>query len=253
MRRSASWAPATAARSTSPARRPSRGASIRDPGAGRVSTAFSGAIFDVDGVLVDSPHERAWREALRELFETRWSDVRGQTTYAPELFTPQVYQQVVSGRPRMDGALAALEYFHVPQAKARMEPYADRKQQMVLELIGAGEFTAFPDALCFVLAVRAAGIRAGHGVIFEERQPDAAAGPPRHVRRASTGSTTTSSAPASACWRSSMSTSPVGTSRTASRTRRSSWMPPRSWAPLRWSASWSRTPSPASRRPRQAG
>jgi beta-phosphoglucomutase len=124
-----------------------------------MSTAFSGAIFDVDGVLVDSPHERAWREALRELFETRWSDVRGQTTYAPELFTPQVYQQVVSGRPRMDGALAALEYFHVPQAKTRVELYANRKQQMVLELIGSGEFTAFPDALCFVLAVRAAGIR----------------------------------------------------------------------------------------------
>jgi hypothetical protein len=26
---------------------------------------FAGAIFDVDGVLVDSPHERAWRESLR--------------------------------------------------------------------------------------------------------------------------------------------------------------------------------------------
>ena len=48
-----------------------------------------------------------------------------QTTYAPERFTPQVYQQVVSGKPRMDGALAALEYFHVPQAQTRVEPYAD--------------------------------------------------------------------------------------------------------------------------------
>lgn len=28
---------------------------------------FNGAIFDVDGVLVDSPHERAWRDALRRL------------------------------------------------------------------------------------------------------------------------------------------------------------------------------------------
>ena len=123
-----------------------------------MSTTFSGAIFDVDGVLVDSPHERAWREALRELFETHWSDVRGQTTYAPERFTPHVYQQVVSGRPRMDGALAALQYFQVPQAETRMESYANRKQQMVLDLIGAGEFTAFPDALCFVLAMRGAGI-----------------------------------------------------------------------------------------------
>ena len=28
---------------------------------------FQGAIFDVDGVLVDSPHYRAWRDALQEL------------------------------------------------------------------------------------------------------------------------------------------------------------------------------------------
>ena len=27
-------------------------------------TAVSAAIFDVDGVLVASPHERAWREAV---------------------------------------------------------------------------------------------------------------------------------------------------------------------------------------------
>ena len=27
-----------------------------------MATGFRGAIFDVDGVLVDSPHERAWRE-----------------------------------------------------------------------------------------------------------------------------------------------------------------------------------------------
>jgi beta-phosphoglucomutase-like phosphatase (HAD superfamily) len=26
---------------------------------------ISAAIFDVDGVLVNSPHERAWREAVR--------------------------------------------------------------------------------------------------------------------------------------------------------------------------------------------
>ena len=44
---------------------------------------FRGAVFDVDGVLVDSPHERAWREALQELMENEWSDIRGQTTYSP--------------------------------------------------------------------------------------------------------------------------------------------------------------------------
>ena len=29
--------------------------------------AYQGAIFDVDGVLVDSPHELAWRESLQRL------------------------------------------------------------------------------------------------------------------------------------------------------------------------------------------
>ncbi len=120
---------------------------------------FHGAIFDVDGVLVDSPHETAWREALRELMESDWSDIREQTTWSPERFTPQVYQQVMSGKPRMSGARAALDYFEVPDADQRVEAYADRKQTMVIELIGAGEFTAYPDALRFIIAVKDAGIR----------------------------------------------------------------------------------------------
>jgi alpha,alpha-trehalase len=54
-----------------------------DLAAPRRRTRFEGAIFDVDGVLVDSPHEAAWRETLRELMETRWSDIRPQTTWTP--------------------------------------------------------------------------------------------------------------------------------------------------------------------------
>jgi beta-phosphoglucomutase-like phosphatase (HAD superfamily) len=123
-----------------------------------VPAGFEGAIFDVDGVLVDSPHERAWREALRQLMETEWSDVREQSSWSPERFTPQVYQQVMSGKPRMSGALAALEYFGVPDPQDRVQTYADRKQRMVVELIEAGEFEAYPDALRFIMAVRAAGI-----------------------------------------------------------------------------------------------
>jgi beta-phosphoglucomutase len=121
-------------------------------------TGFEGAIFDVDGVLVDSPHERAWREALRQLMDNEWSDIRGQTSWSAERFTPQVYQQVMSGKPRMSGALAALEHFDVPDAAERVQTYADRKQTMVVELIEAGEFEAYPDALRFIMAVRDAGI-----------------------------------------------------------------------------------------------
>ena len=120
---------------------------------------FEGAIFDVDGVLVDSPHEQAWRDALQQLMDTQWSDVQPDTSYSPDRFTPQVYQQVMSGKPRFSGAQAALEYFDVPDAETRARVYGDRKQTMVVELIEAGEFTAYPDALRFIIAVKDAGIR----------------------------------------------------------------------------------------------
>jgi beta-phosphoglucomutase len=120
---------------------------------------FQGAIFDVDGVLVDSPHEKAWRESLRELMESGWRDIRDQTTWSPDAFTPHVYQQHVSGKPRMAGARAALDYFHVPDAEKRVAEYAQRKQEMVVCLIEAGDFTAYPDALRFVIAAKDAGLR----------------------------------------------------------------------------------------------
>jgi beta-phosphoglucomutase len=43
------------------------------------------AIFDVDGVLVASPHEQAWREAL-----AGYAD--------PSLFTTEFYQANVAGK-----------------------------------------------------------------------------------------------------------------------------------------------------------
>ena len=119
---------------------------------------FQGAIFDVDGVLVDSPHETAWRESLRELMESDWSDIRGRTTWSPDAFTSRVYGQYVSGKPRMSGARAALDYFHVPDTDQRVGEYAQRKQDMVVRLIEAGDFTAYPDALRFVIAVKDAGL-----------------------------------------------------------------------------------------------
>jgi beta-phosphoglucomutase-like phosphatase (HAD superfamily) len=122
------------------------------------TAGFRGAIFDVDGVLVDSPHERAWRDAFEQLMDSEWQDVRDRSTYGPERFTPEVYQKVMSGKPRMSGARAVLDYFEVPDAESRVAAYADRKQKMINELIAAGEFRAYPDALRFILAVKNAGI-----------------------------------------------------------------------------------------------
>jgi trehalose/maltose hydrolase-like predicted phosphorylase/beta-phosphoglucomutase-like phosphatase (HAD superfamily) len=129
---------------------------IARPGARR---GFDGAIFDIDGVLVDSPHELAWRETLRELMETSWAHIRPRTSWTPERFTSHVYQEVVAGKPRMSGARSALQYFGLPDDDELVNEFATRKQAMIVGLIEAGRFNAFPDALRLLLEIRAAGIR----------------------------------------------------------------------------------------------
>jgi len=102
------------------------------------------AIFDIDGVLVDSPHERAWGDTLQRLMKTHWADIASETRYAPGRYTAGVYQQVVSGKPRQEGAAALLEYFGIPDPDGRRtQELCDLKQQMIVELIERGEFTAF--------------------------------------------------------------------------------------------------------------
>ena len=123
-----------------------------------MSNGFRGGIFDVDGVLVDSPHEMAWRESLRELMEGDWSDIAGQTSWSPDAFTAELYHQKMSGKPRKAGATAALEHFGVPDLEHRVEQYGEHKQEMIVRLIDEGRFTAYDDAVRFVLAVKESGI-----------------------------------------------------------------------------------------------
>ena len=80
------------------------------------------AIFDVDGVLVNSPHERAWREALKGFAD-------------PAGFTTAFYQANVAGRPRLEGARAVLERLGGPEAARRSTDYADKKQALIDRLI----------------------------------------------------------------------------------------------------------------------
>jgi beta-phosphoglucomutase len=92
---------------------------------------------------------------------TSWpfNAVSVRTTWSPTAFSSRVYQQEVSGKPRLAGARAALDYFRVPDADKRVDEYATRKQVMVVRLINAGEFTAYPDALRFVIAIKELGLR----------------------------------------------------------------------------------------------
>ena len=105
---------------------------------------LSAAIFDVDGVLLASPHERAWREALKGFAD-------------PARFTSDMYEDKVAGKPRLAGAVAALEALGVPNAVGQAAAYAERKQKRLEELIHAGSVAAFPDALRLVQAIAALG------------------------------------------------------------------------------------------------
>src|ERR1700751_5524978 len=96
--------------------------------------AISAAIFDVDGVLVASPHERAWREALGQFGD-------------PAGFTTEFYQAHVAGRPRREGGRAALEGLGAPDPATQAPVYAEVKQALIEQLIADGEFEAFPDAV----------------------------------------------------------------------------------------------------------
>ncbi len=107
---------------------------------------LTAAILDVDGVLLASPHERAWRDALDGFAD-------------PARLTTALYQAVVAGKPRLDGARAALEALGVADAARRAVAYAERKQRRFEDLIESGAFTAFPDALGFVRAVGGLGWR----------------------------------------------------------------------------------------------
>ncbi len=105
---------------------------------------LAAAIFDVDGVLLASPHEQAWRDALVGLADSA-------------RFSTAMYQACVAGKPRLSGALAALEALGVPDAAMQAAPYAGRKQTRLEELIARGHVAAFPDALRFVQSMRSMG------------------------------------------------------------------------------------------------
>jgi HAD superfamily hydrolase (TIGR01509 family) len=88
-----------------------------------------------------------------------WREITPATSYTPDRFDTAVYQAHVAGKPRMSGARAVLDYFGVPDAEHRAVEYAERKQRRIRELINAGEFVAFVDALRFLVELRARHVR----------------------------------------------------------------------------------------------
>ncbi len=114
-----------------------------------------GFIWDIDGVVLDSPHEESWRLTLvREPWNTGG-------------LSSDFYFHNVASRPRQEGAHAILELLGVyERLGARCEEdrrglrdrYAREKDALLKDLIAKGEFTVFSDAVTLLLRASGAGI-----------------------------------------------------------------------------------------------
>jgi beta-phosphoglucomutase len=114
-----------------------------------------GFIWDIDGVVIDSPHEESWRlTAMREPWNA-------------EGLTSGFYFAHVASRPRYEGAHNILELLGVYErlgATSEAEKtvlsrrYAEEKDALIKELIQRGEFKLFTDAVGLLLRAKRAGI-----------------------------------------------------------------------------------------------
>jgi len=114
-----------------------------------------GFIWDIDGVVIDSPHEEAWRiTAMKE----PW-DAGGLSS--------DFYFTHVASRPRYEGAHNILELLGIYQRlgatteeekRELLERYATQKDTLIKDLIERGEFKLFTDAVGLLLEARRAGV-----------------------------------------------------------------------------------------------
>ena len=118
-----------------------------------IVTAF---IWDIDGVVVDSPHEIAWRETAK------------RDPWNVDDLSSDFYFTHVASRPRYEGGHNILDrkgvYVRLGAAteearNALLDRYCTEKNAFLRQLIDAGRFSLFADAVTVLLNARSAGVR----------------------------------------------------------------------------------------------
>ena len=116
-----------------------------------------GFIWDVDGVIVDSPHEMAWR-LTAEMPE--WGVPVGR-------FDSEFYSGYVSGKPRYEGGDAILERFGmckrlgIATDAARnelLERYCTQKNELFKRLVAEGRFKVFESSIALAVEANERGV-----------------------------------------------------------------------------------------------
>ena len=114
-----------------------------------------GFIWDVDGVIVDSPHELAWR-----LTAEKWGVGEGR-------LDSRFYRDYVSGRPRYEGGNEILKRFGVyehlgagtdAEKEKVLEQYCTQKNELFKELVRDGRFNVFGTSIAMVIEARGRGV-----------------------------------------------------------------------------------------------
>jgi len=114
-----------------------------------------GFIWDIDGVVVDSPHEEAWRITA---MKAPWNI---------DSLSSDFYFSHVASRPRYEGGHNILQLkgvydrlgLNTEQGKrALLEKFCTQKNRLVRGLIKAGRFKLFADAILLLLKAKNVGI-----------------------------------------------------------------------------------------------
>lgn len=99
-------------------------------------------LWDFDGVVVNTPHEKAWRITAEN--------------YGIRDFTSDFYYKYVSGRPREEGARAILEYYGLLRGLSRndaerlVKSFSEEKNRVFNELICRGDYSLNHDVVEFI-------------------------------------------------------------------------------------------------------
>jgi len=116
--------------------------------------ALIGMIWDFDGVLVFTPHEKAWK--------------RTAESYGATGFDHDFYVTYVSGKPRYEGAdnilglLGLYEKFNATDSEKRQKlltEFAEAKNKLLQKLIEEGEYQVNWDAVEFLIESKEHGIK----------------------------------------------------------------------------------------------
>ena len=124
-------------------------------GSSTKSVANLGFIWDIDGVVVDSPHEEAWcATAMKAPWNIQDMNSDFYFKYVASVSRYEGGDNIL----RLMGAYERLGATTEEERNALLDEFCTDKNMLIRKLIEAGEFKLFADAITLLLSVKSIGI-----------------------------------------------------------------------------------------------